>query len=148
MNSKEKSCEITNIQSTIDFWRSFQFWSFKLYWKIFISAIFSWSNCIDMIYGSYFTNIVWDSSLNSYSKLHFTINIYNFGNLGSLWFWRGSKSILILNIEKIQMYQWHKIIYLIIQIVVDSFFFLYFLEPFLQVCFWFLELFFVNILLS
>jgi len=36
---------------------------------------------MDMISESYFTTIVWESSLNYYSKLHFIIHLHDFGNL-------------------------------------------------------------------
>jgi len=48
-----------------------------------ISECFLWShsqgtlgvNYMDMIYGSYFTTILWNSLLNYYSKLHFIIHL-------------------------------------------------------------------------
>jgi len=82
----------TNLQSDIK--RNFQFLALKKIVKYcFVS---SWSKRMNMIYGSSFTIVVWDSSLNYYSKLNFTMHLYNFQNFGSLLVFRALKSLTII----------------------------------------------------
>jgi len=65
-----------------------------------ISLYTSWSNHMNLISGSYFTTIDWDSLLNYNSKLHFIIHFYNFKNLNYPLIFKELKFVVLLNCWK------------------------------------------------
>jgi len=77
-NLEEKySCKNHNLKSILE--GIFNFWHQILLKNIGLCT--NRSNHMDMIHGSYFTTIVWESSLNHSSKLGFIRHLYNFGIL-------------------------------------------------------------------